>query len=150
MFIPGDQFLAAALSAQPGLIEYAMGRRIAVATPSSLISLLWAVANGWQQQRMSENAQAVRDEAEEFYKRMLTFINHYQKVGDRLDRVVKVFNESVRSFDSRIVPQGRRIADLTTGREDDFPQPSSIENVVRESSYAEETQPRLPENSSGA
>ena len=75
MFVPADQFLVAALSANPGLIEYAFGKRIAIATPATLISLLWAVANGWQQHRMAENAEAIRAAAEEMHSRMLTFIN---------------------------------------------------------------------------
>ncbi|MYJ79877.1 MAG: DNA recombination protein RmuC, partial [Caldilineaceae bacterium SB0670_bin_27] len=56
MFVPGDQFLAAALNANPELIEYAMSKRVAIATPASLISLLWSVANGWQRHRIAESA----------------------------------------------------------------------------------------------
>ena len=68
MFVPGDQFLAAALSANPNLIEYAMGKRVAIATPASLVSLLWAVANGWQRHRIAENAEAIRQAGEEMHQ----------------------------------------------------------------------------------
>ncbi len=81
MFVPGDQFLAAALRANPSLIEYAMGKRVAIATPASLISLLWAVANGWQRHRIAENAEAIREAGEELHQRMQNFIERYQKVG---------------------------------------------------------------------
>ena len=98
MFIPGDQFLAAALSAQPELIEYAMRQRVAIATPASLISLLWAVANGWQRQRMSESAEEIRKEALELHSRMLKFIDYHQDVGKRLSSAVDAFNKSVGSL----------------------------------------------------
>ncbi len=136
MFVPADQFLVAALSANPGLIEYAFGKRIAIATPATLISLLWAVANGWQQHRMAENAEAIRAAAEEMHSRMLTFINHYQSVGKQLQAAVNAYNQSVGSFDSRIVPQGRRFAELAAKGEDSIPSPPQLEQMVRTSRHA--------------
>jgi len=150
MFVPGDQFLAAALAAQPGLIEYAMGRRVAIATPASLISLLWAVANGWQRHRIAESAEEIQKEAIELHGRMLKFIDYYQDVGKRLNGAVNAFNRSVGSFDNRVIPQGRKFSRLAIGKEDDFALPSIVEKQARASRYAEETQQRLPENSSGA
>ena len=61
MFVPGDQFLAAALGSNPDIIEYAMGKRVAIATPVSLISLLWAIANGWQQDRIARDALKIKE-----------------------------------------------------------------------------------------
>ena len=84
MFVPGDQFLAAALSANPGLIEYAMAKRVAIATPASLVSLLWAVASGWQQFRLAEDAARIKEVGEEMYKRLITFMNYYARVGKGL------------------------------------------------------------------
>ncbi len=136
MFVPADQFLVAALSANPGLIEYAFGKRIAIATPATLISLLWAVANGWQQHRMAENAEAIRVAAEEMHSRMLTFINYYQNVGKQLQAAVNAYNQSVGSFDSRVVPQGRRFAELAAKGEDSIPSPPQLEQMVRTSRHA--------------
>ena len=136
MFVPADQFLVAALSANPGLIEYAFGKRIAIATPATLISLLWAVANGWQQHRMAENAEAIRVAAEEMHSRMLTFINHYQSVGRQLQSAVDAYNQSVGSFDSRVVPQGRRFAELAAKGEDSISSPPQLEQMVRTSRHA--------------
>ena len=116
MFVPGDQFLAAALSANPGLIEYAMGKRVAIATPASLISMLWAVANGWQQFRLAEDAARIKEAGEEMYKRLTTFMNHYGRVGKELESAVSAYNQSVGSFDQRLAPQGRRFAELVVGR----------------------------------
>jgi DNA recombination protein RmuC len=137
MFVPGDQFLAAALNANPSLVEYAMSKRVAIATPASLISLLWAVANGWQRFRIAENAETIRQAGEEMHQRMQAFIGHYQRVGRELRSAVDAYNNSVGSFDSRVMPQGRRFAQLVTDKEDDFPQPQAIEKVVSTSRYAD-------------
>jgi DNA recombination protein RmuC len=147
MFVPGDQFLAAALNANPNLIEYAMGKRVAIATPASLVSLLWAVANGWQRHRIAENAEAIRQAGEEMHQRMQRFINLYQNVGKELASAVKAFNDSVGSFDSRVVPQGRRFAQLVHDDEERFPQPQAIDETVSTSRYAEELTPGIPQNS---
>ncbi len=136
MFVPADQFLVTALSANPGLIEYAFGKRIAIATPATLISLLWAVANGWQQHRMAENAEAIRVAAEEMHSRMLTFINHYQSVGKQLQSAVDAYNQSIGSFDRRVIPQGRKFAGLATKGEDSIASPSQLEQGIRTSQYA--------------
>ena len=137
MFVPGDQFLAAALNANPSLIEYAMTKRVAIATPASLVSLLWAVANGWQRHRIAENAEAIRQAGEVMHQRMERFISLYQNVGKELASAVKAFNDSVGSFDSRVVPQGRRFAQLVHDDEDRFSQPQAIEEAVSTSRYAD-------------
>ena len=135
MFVPGDQFLAAALRANPNLVEYAMGKRVAIATPASLISLLWAVANGWQRYRIAENAEAIREAGEELHRRMQSFIDRYQRVGKELESAVKAYNQSIGSFDSRVVPQGRRFTQLVINDEDSFNPPDTIEQAVSESRY---------------
>lgn len=145
MFVPGDQLLTAALNANPTLIEYAMGKRVAIVTPASLISLLWAVENCWQRHRIAESAEVVRKEGVELHKRMLKFISHYQDVDNQLRRAVEAFNNSVGSLDRRVIPQGRKFSQLATGKEDGYPQPTAVERRVRDSRYVEETRPRLPE-----
>ena len=143
MFIPGDQFLAAALSANPALIEHAMKKRVAIATPASLISLLWAVANGWQRQRIAENAEEILKEGQELHSRMLTFMKHFQSVGTRLQGAVDNFNKSVRSYESRVLPQGRRFAEMVTDKTDELPQLQQIESSALNSDYAVEQKERL-------
>ena len=115
-----------------------MHRRVAIATPASLISLLWSVANGWQRQRIAEDAERILKEGQELHKRMLTFMDHYKDVGARLNRAVETFNRSVGSFDSRVLPQGRRFAEMVTDKKEELPQPLQIENQARISSYAGE------------
>ncbi len=145
MFVPGDQFLAAALNANPNLIEYAMGKRVAIATPASLVSLLWAVANGWQRHRIAENAEAIRQAGEEMHRRMQRFISLYQNVGKELASAVKAFNDSIGSFDSRVVPQGRRFAQLVHNNEEEFTQPQAIDEAVSASRYANDHAPAISE-----
>ncbi len=137
MFVPGDQFLAAALQVEPGLVEYAMGKRVAIATPATLISLLWAVAQGWQQHRIARDAREIQQAGEEMHKRLLTFIRHYQNVGKELDSAVKAYNQSVGSFDRQLAPQGRKFAGLTVGDEDSFPEMQALDQASRNSRYAE-------------
>ena len=137
MFVPGDQFLAAALQVEPGLVEYAMGKRVAIATPASLISLLWAVSQGWQQHRIARDAREIQQAGEEMHKRMLRFINNYEKVGKGLDAAVKSYNVSVNSFDRMVVPQGRKFASLAVGDEDTFPEVAALDETSRRSRYME-------------
>ena len=136
MFVPGDQFLAAALSANPGLIEYAMGKRVVIATPASLIAMLWAVSNGWQQYRLTEDAARIKQVGDEMHRRLLTFVGHYSRVGKGLEMVLNAYNKSVGSFDRSIVPQGRRFAELVVGGKTDFNAPPPIDELPRQSAYA--------------
>ncbi len=136
MFVPGDQFLAAALSANSGLVEYAMVKRVVIATPASLIAMLWAVNSGWQQYRLTEDAARIKQVGDEMYKRLLTFINHYARVGKGLETVLNSYNQSVGSFDRNVVPQGRRFAELVVGNETEFNPPPPIDELPRQSNYA--------------
>ena len=138
MFVPGDQFLAAALQVEPGLVEYAMTKRVAITTPASLISLLWAVSQGWQQHRIARDARDIQQAGEEMHKRMLGFINNYEKVGKGLDSAVKSYNTSVNSFDRMVVPQGRKFAGLAVGDEDAFPEIAALDTTPRTSRYTVE------------
>ncbi len=128
MFVPGDQFLAEALRARNDLIEYAMSRRIAIATPSTLISLLWAVANGWERHSLEQNAEEIRKAGEEMHGRLLTFINHYSRAGNQL-------RQAVDSFNTRVIPQAQRFAQLRGQDPEVFSGPPQIEAEPRESRY---------------
>ena len=134
MFVPGDQFLAAALNANPALIEYAMGKKVAIATPASLISLLWSVANGWQRHRVAESAEVILEEGKELHERMLKFIERFQIIGKRLESAVKAFDSSIVAFD-QVIPQGQKFAQMVTDKEDELPQLQEIDKTARISKY---------------
>lgn len=135
MFIPGDQFLAAALRDNPGLVAYAMDKRVVIATPASLIAMLWAVNSGWQRFRLEEDAASIKVAGDEMYKRLQVFIRHYGKVGKELASAVKAYNASIGSFDQRLMPQGRRFAELVVGSNTDLAVPDPVDGTSRQSTY---------------
>ena len=112
LFLPGDQFLSAALAERPDLIESALKQRIIVTTPSTLMALLKVIAYGWRQNRMSENALAVRKLGEDLHKRLTTFVTHLQKVSRSLGNAVDSFNASVGSLERNVLPQARKFTEL--------------------------------------
>jgi len=131
LFIPGDQFLSAALEIDPRLLEDAMADRIVLATPSSLVALLRAVAYGWRQESLAENAEQIRIVGEELYERLSTFADHLGKLGISLNRSVESYNKAVGSFDSRVLPGARKFKDMGIQETKDLPEPDQIERLPR-------------------
>ena len=112
LFIPGDQFLTAALDHEHNLIEYALTKQVVLATPTSLVALLRAIAYGWRQEQLAENAEKIREVGEELYQRLATFTGHLQKLGKNLDNSMKAYNSAVGSFDSRILPGAQKFKEM--------------------------------------
>ena len=112
MFIPGESFVAAAAQADPALIEDGMARGVVVATPTTLIALLHAIAFGWRQEQLAENAERVRALGSELHDRIEKFSEHLEKVGVALGRATNAFNDAVGSLESRVLPSARRFRDL--------------------------------------
>jgi DNA recombination protein RmuC len=112
LFLPGDQFLSAALAERPELLETALGQRVIIATPSTLIALLKAVAYGWRQSAVAHNAAQIRDLGQELYRRLSTFNGHLGRMGQRLSSAVEAYNAAVGSLERQVLPQARRFADL--------------------------------------
>jgi len=112
LFIPGDQFLSAALEDDPELIEYALSRQIILATPTSFVALLKAVAYGWRQNSLAENAQEIRKLAEDLYDRLATFVSHMNKVGRQLASSVESYNRAVGSLERKVLPGARKFVEL--------------------------------------
>jgi len=112
LFIPGDQFLSAALNEQPDLIEYALSKQIILATPTSLVALLKAVAYGWRQLALAENAKEIRILAEDLYGRLATFVTHLNRVGRQLASSVENYNKAVGSLERNVLPGARKFVEL--------------------------------------
>jgi DNA recombination protein RmuC len=112
LFLPGDQFLSAALQENPGLIDEAMRQNVMLATPTSLVALLKAVAYGWKQTVLAENAAEVRKLGEEIYKRLAVFGEHLGKLGKSLGGSVESFNRAVGSLEQQVLPAARRFEGL--------------------------------------
>jgi len=112
MFVPGDNFYAAALERDPALFEDAAAQRVIIATPSTLIALAKAIAFGWRQEKVAENAQRVHELGRELYRRTLAMTEHIQNCGSALGKSVKCFNEFIGSLEHSVMPQARRFNEL--------------------------------------
>lgn len=112
LFIPGDQFLAAALNERPGLLDEAIRQSVILATPTSFIAMLKAIAYGWRQQALAQNAATIRDLGEELYKRLSVFGSHLGRVGAALGRGVEAYNSAVGSLERQVLPAARRFTEL--------------------------------------
>ncbi|HWF53756.1 MAG TPA: DNA recombination protein RmuC [Solirubrobacteraceae bacterium] len=120
MFLPGEHLYGAALEVDPTLIEDAMARRVLIATPTTLVAMLQAVAYGWQQERVAESAQAVAETGRELHARLVKLSTLLAKLGRRLTGAVETYNETIGSYESRVLPGARRFAEhgaVSEGRE---------------------------------
>jgi DNA recombination protein RmuC len=132
LFIPGDQFLSAALAERPALLDDALRQNIILATPTSLVALLKAVAYGWQQTVLAHNAAEIRTSALQLYERLTTFAGHLSNVGKSLGDSVRAFNASVGSLERMVLPSARRFTDLGVQPRQRVVSPKSIEELTRD------------------
>jgi DNA recombination protein RmuC len=112
LFLPGDQFLSAALQENPGLIDESLRQNVMLATPTSLVALLKAVAYGWKQAILADNAIEIRRLGEELYKRLAVFGEHLGRLGKSLGSSVESFNKAVGSLEQQVLPAARRFPEL--------------------------------------
>jgi DNA recombination protein RmuC len=131
LFLPGDQFLSAALAERPELLESALGQSVIIATPSTLIALLKAVAYGWRQSAVAHNAAQIRDLGQELYRRLGTFNGHLGRMGQRLSTAVEAYNAAVGSLERQVLPQARRFGDLGVTADAPLPAVEPIGQLVR-------------------
>jgi DNA recombination protein RmuC len=130
LFVPGDSLLGAALEHDPGLMEHAVANKVLLATPVTLIALLRAVAYGWQQEALADNARQIADVGREMQDRVLTFVKHFGKVGRSLDRAVEAYNDAAGSLEHRVLVQTRRFTELEVN-DTDIPAPAPIDKRAR-------------------
>jgi len=112
LFIPGDQFLAAAVGEIPTLLEDSIRQHVIIATPTSFVALLKAVAYGWRQNALAENAARIQELAEDLYKRLATFGDHMGRIGKSLGQSVDAYNSAVGSLERQVLPGARKFTEL--------------------------------------
>lgn len=131
LFIPVEGALSMALERDPDLLEYAFGKNIILTFPTSLLAILKGLAMTIQQAEIATNIEEIQNNAVELHKRFLTFIDKFNAVGGNLARLNKSFNEAVGSAQSRLIPQGKRFAELA-GQNTEAKLNEGIESIIRE------------------
>ncbi len=118
MFVPGDNFFVAAIERDPGLLDDAIRKRVLITTPTTLLALLKAVAYGWRQQQVEENARKVSELGRDLYERIVVMTDHAVRMGKTLGQTVGHFNRFVGSLESRVLTQARRFEELGASKGD--------------------------------
>ena len=133
MFLPSESFFTAALSIDPSLIEFAADKGVIIATPSTLIGLLKAVAFGWKQDQFSKNAELVSKLGHELYKRLSDMNKHLGQLGRSINSAAHSYNKAMGSFESRVLVSARRLKELgAAGAEIELESPEFIDTIARE------------------
>ena len=137
MFVPVEASVAAAFEEDPSLLEYALQSKVLITTPVTLLAFLKAVAYGWQQQAMSENARQIAEEGKELYQRIKRFFGHLNTLRSRINQTVESYNDSIGSLERRVLPSMRRFQELDVG-DGELDAPQAIDQRTRSSPEASE------------
>src|SRR5690606_2753998 len=132
LFIPGDQFLSAALAQAPTLLEDAIRQDVIIATPSSFVALLKAVAYGWRQTALAQNAETIRTLGEDLYRRLAVFSGHLGRLGRSLGTTIEAFNSAVGSLERQVLPGARKFTELGVRPDREIETLEPIDRVARE------------------
>jgi DNA recombination protein RmuC len=136
-FIPGEVFFSAALQADPSLVEYGIEQRVLVATPTTLIALLKAVAYGWRQERVTQNAVEISRLGREIYDRLSTLAEHFANVGTALNRATLCYNQAIGTLESRVLVSARRLKEKGVTAAEELPTPEPLDEMARKISADE-------------
>jgi DNA recombination protein RmuC len=131
MFVPGDQFIDAALQQRPELVELAAQKNIVLASPATLIGLLRAVALGWRERNVSESAAELLKHGQQLHERSAKALEYATKVGEHLRRTVDAYNDFATSVDARLMPSLRRMEELGAKSAKALETPAQLEHVPK-------------------
>ncbi len=130
-FLPLESLFSAALDHDPTLLEYGVERRVLIATPLTLISLLLTVAHGWRQQALAENIEKIRDTGTELYTRLIKMNEHFVKLGCAIEKSVEAYNQTVGSLERSVLTSARKFKDLRPASAGELEEPEPVEASPR-------------------
>ena len=131
LFLPGESFFSAAVEQDRELLEYANDRKVILASPTTFLALLHAVAQGWHQEKLAENAREIADRGKDLHERLLKFLEYLDDVRAGLDRANAAYNKAVGSLESRLLPAARRFQALAAPGSEEVPPLAPIETLPR-------------------
>lgn len=130
-FLPLESLFSAALEHDPTLLEFGVERRVLIATPTTLITLLLTIAHGWRQHAITENLDKIRATGQELYGRVLTMSQHFAKLGEAIERTVDTYNQTVGSLERNVLPSARKFKELRPANAGQIEEISEIESTPR-------------------
>jgi DNA recombination protein RmuC len=131
MFLPGEMFFSAALEQHPQLIEEGVNKGVILASPTTLIALLRAVASGWRQEKLARNAEEISRLGKEMYERLYTMTQHFAALGGGLNDAVDFYNKAMGSLEARVLVSARKFSELGVSVGQEIPEPAQIESTTR-------------------
>jgi DNA recombination protein RmuC len=131
MFLPSESFYRYAVEQDASLLELGPSQRVILASPTTLIAVLFAVAAGWREETLAESARQVSELGRELYERLSTMGAHVSKLGNRLDRAVEAYNETVGSLEARVLPSARKFPELGVPTKEEIEPVAPVERMVK-------------------